>query len=126
VNHGRGHTRATSAADEDYRRHPTVRRLVVAVYDLNGNWTNPAGFEHDLTRAHDGLEVEVVVVPWIGPVADESAYGLSQCASSQAREQHEPRRRCSNSPGSYEPFAAALCSMPSRSHWIAAAVSEAS
>jgi hypothetical protein len=52
---------------EDYRRHPTVRRLVVAVYDLNGNWKNPAGFEHDLTRAHDGLEVEVVVVPWIGP-----------------------------------------------------------
>jgi hypothetical protein len=53
---------------EDYRGHPTVRTLIVAVYDLEGQWSNPAGFEDDLSRWRDDLDVRAVVVPWVGPL----------------------------------------------------------
>jgi hypothetical protein len=51
----------------DYRNHPKVNTLVAAVYDLAGTFENPAGFEHDMSGVRDGLEVRVVVIPWVGP-----------------------------------------------------------
>ena len=51
----------------DYREHPTVQHLVVAVYDLDGVMQNPDGFEHDMSRSDDELRVIVVVAPWFGP-----------------------------------------------------------
>jgi hypothetical protein len=51
----------------DYRNHPHVRVLIVAVYDLADTFENPAGFEGDLSGQHNGLEVHVLVVPWVGP-----------------------------------------------------------
>ena len=53
----------------DYREHPRVDTLVVAIYDLAGTFKNPVGFEHDLGGNRDGLEVRVIVVPWVGPRA---------------------------------------------------------
>jgi DpnII restriction endonuclease len=53
----------------DYRNHPTVDTLVVVVYDLAHTFDNVAGFEHDLSGMRDGLDVRVVVVPWVGPRA---------------------------------------------------------
>jgi hypothetical protein len=51
----------------DYRNHPTVNTLVIAIFDLAGTFENRAGFEHDLSGHRDGLEVHVLVVPWVGP-----------------------------------------------------------
>jgi hypothetical protein len=51
----------------DYREHPRVETLVAVVYDLAGTFENPVGFEHDLGGMRDGLDVRVVVVPWVGP-----------------------------------------------------------
>lgn len=51
----------------DYREHPTVDTLVVAIYDFAGTFENSAGFEHDLSGHRDGIEVRVIVVPWVGP-----------------------------------------------------------
>jgi hypothetical protein len=43
--------------------------LVVAIYDLTSTFENPAGFEHDLSGVRDGLDVHVLVIPWVGPRA---------------------------------------------------------
>lgn len=51
----------------DYREHPRVEVLVAVIYDLAGTFENPVGFEHDLSGMRDGLDVRVVVVPWVGP-----------------------------------------------------------
>jgi len=51
----------------DYRTHPSVRVLVVAIYDVADEFENGPGFEYDLTRDHDGLDVHVLVIPWTGP-----------------------------------------------------------
>lgn len=53
----------------DYRNHPTVDTLVVAVYDLADKIENPAGFEHDLSERHGSLDVRVIVIPWVGPLS---------------------------------------------------------
>ncbi len=52
----------------DYQTHPGVDTLVVAVYDLAASFTNPQGFEHDLSGSHGSVTVHVVVVPWVGPL----------------------------------------------------------
>jgi REase_DpnII-MboI len=49
---------------ESYRRHPDVRRMVFAVYDIGSTITNPRGFERDLSRRVDGMRRDVLVVPW--------------------------------------------------------------
>jgi hypothetical protein len=51
----------------DYLGHPTVESLVIVIYDLANTFENPVGFEHDLSGIKDGLEVRVIVVPWVGP-----------------------------------------------------------
>jgi len=48
----------------DFKGHPSVRTLVVAIYDLAGTFANGPGFEADLTRMHDSLAVRVLVVGW--------------------------------------------------------------
>lgn len=53
----------------DYRGHPTVDTLIAVIYDLAGTFENPAGFEHDLSGRRDGLDIRVLVVPWVGPRA---------------------------------------------------------
>ncbi len=52
----------------DYEGHPGVDTLVVAIYDLADTFTNPAGFEHDLTRRHEDLDVHVLasIHRWVG------------------------------------------------------------
>jgi hypothetical protein len=47
-----------------YSTHPDVDNLVAVVYDLEGTFTNAAGFERDLSGVRDGLSSRVVVVPW--------------------------------------------------------------
>lgn len=51
----------------DYQHHPTVSTLVVLVYDLAGTISNAEGFEQDLSRSEDQLDVRVVVVGWPRP-----------------------------------------------------------
>ena len=51
----------------DYQSHPYVRIVVIAVYDLAGTFTNASGFENDLSRRYNDVEVVVLVVPWVGP-----------------------------------------------------------
>ncbi len=51
----------------DYKGHPHVRTLIVAIYDLAGTFNNRDGFEHDLSDASGDLSVHVLVVPWVGP-----------------------------------------------------------
>ncbi len=50
----------------DYQGHPNVDTLIVAVYDLSSTFSNPSGFESDLSGRHNDLEVTVVVAG--GPV----------------------------------------------------------
>lgn len=51
----------------DYSNHPTVDTLIVAVFDLAHVFSNPAGFEHDLSGNRGALDVYVIVIPWLGP-----------------------------------------------------------
>lgn len=55
----------------DFKHHPTVKTLVIVVYDLAGTFANAAGFEDDLSGDHNGLDVRVLVVGWpvvaVGP-----------------------------------------------------------
>jgi hypothetical protein len=53
----------------DYRTHPSVRVLIVAIYDVADEFENGPGFEFDFTGDHNGLAVHVLVVPWTGPRA---------------------------------------------------------
>jgi len=48
----------------DYKQHPTVDTLVIAVYDLASTFNNPVGFESDLTSCNENLDVRVVVAGW--------------------------------------------------------------
>jgi hypothetical protein len=47
-----------------YQTHPGAQRLIAVVYDLAGTFTNPAGFEDDLSQHSAGLHSTVLVVPW--------------------------------------------------------------
>jgi hypothetical protein len=55
----------------DYRGHPRVSTFVVAIDDLAATFANPEGFESDLSEHRDGLEVRVIVVPWVGRRSSE-------------------------------------------------------
>ncbi len=46
----------------DYRRHPSVRVAVAAVYDFTGSIRNPRGFETDLSAWEENFVFEVIVV----------------------------------------------------------------
>lgn len=48
----------------DYAEHPSVATLIVVTYDLAATFGNPQGFERDLTRHHNDLDVNVIVVGW--------------------------------------------------------------
>jgi hypothetical protein len=52
----------------DYQNHPGVKAAVIAVYDLAAAIRNPEGFEHDLSGQHKGLDVRLLVIPWVGPL----------------------------------------------------------
>jgi hypothetical protein len=45
-----------------YRAHPDCKRLICFVYDPDAFIKNPNGLEADLSRNHDGLEVNVIVL----------------------------------------------------------------
>jgi hypothetical protein len=47
-----------------YQMHPGAQRLIAVVYDLAGTFTNPAGFEDDLSQHTAGLSSTVLVVRW--------------------------------------------------------------
>ena len=47
-----------------YQMHPGAQRLIAVVYDLAGTYTNPAGFEDDLSQHSAGLHSTVLVVRW--------------------------------------------------------------
>lgn len=47
-----------------YKTHSGAQRLVAVVYDLAGTFTNPAGFEGDLSQHSAGLHSTVLVVRW--------------------------------------------------------------
>jgi hypothetical protein len=47
-----------------YQTHSGAKRLIAVVYDLAGTFTNPAGFEDDLSQHTAGLHSTVIVVPW--------------------------------------------------------------
>ena len=47
-----------------YQMHPGAQRLIAVVYDLAGTFTNPAGFEDDLSQHSAGLHSTVLVVRW--------------------------------------------------------------
>jgi len=51
----------------DYQGHPYVQTVVFAVYDLAETFTNASGFENDLSRKHNDVDVIVLVIPWVGP-----------------------------------------------------------
>ena len=46
-----------------YKSHPDCKALFCLIYDPERFVKNPAGLETDLSRSHDGLEVEVIVTP---------------------------------------------------------------
>lgn len=45
-----------------YKAHPGCKTLFCLVYDPQGEIRNPAGLESDLTKKHDALDVQVIVV----------------------------------------------------------------
>jgi hypothetical protein len=45
-----------------YQSHPDCSRLICFVYDPHGNLKNPSGLEADLTRVHDKVQVDVIVL----------------------------------------------------------------
>lgn len=47
-----------------YQKHPNADYLIAVVYDLVGNFKNPAGFEQDLSTTIDGLRCKTLVVRW--------------------------------------------------------------
>jgi hypothetical protein len=47
-----------------YQTHSGAQRLIAVVYDLAGTFTNPAGFEDDLSQHSAGLHSTVLVVRW--------------------------------------------------------------
>lgn len=63
----------------DYRTHPSVTKLIAVIYDLMGTFDNPVGFEHDLSSERDGLDVHVIVVPWVGPRTRETDGSEHEC-----------------------------------------------
>lgn len=48
---------------ERYGKYPNIEHLFCFVYDPEGYVANPKGFETDLSRVRDGLEVQVYVRP---------------------------------------------------------------
>lgn len=46
-----------------YKAHPDCRRLICFVYDSELRIDNPKSFENDLSTAHDGLDVMVIIAP---------------------------------------------------------------
>lgn len=46
-----------------YQAHPDCKTLVCFVYDPEGRIANPQGLENDLNGQHNGLIVEVIIVP---------------------------------------------------------------
>lgn len=64
---GRGETKIRDEIIVDqrlYQAHPSAKHLVAVVYDLVGNFTNPVGFEDDLSVLSAGLRTTAVVVRW--------------------------------------------------------------
>lgn len=47
-----------------YSTHPHVRHMIAVVYDLADNFTNPAGFEDDLSGRTGDLQCTTLVVRW--------------------------------------------------------------
>jgi hypothetical protein len=45
-----------------YSVHPDYKALFCFVYDPERRIRNPHGIEHDLSKEHDGLRVEVLIV----------------------------------------------------------------
>jgi hypothetical protein len=45
-----------------YQAHPDCKNLICFVYDPNSNINNPTGLERDLSKVHDKLKVQVIVV----------------------------------------------------------------
>ncbi|HLP25477.1 MAG TPA: hypothetical protein VK477_07360 [Acidobacteriota bacterium] len=43
--------------------HPDCGKLICFVYDPEGRFGNPVGFERDLTKKHENLPVAVIVAP---------------------------------------------------------------
>jgi len=46
-----------------YKGHADCKTLVFLVYDPEHRLLNPRGFEADLTKVHDGVDVRVLIVP---------------------------------------------------------------
>jgi hypothetical protein len=47
-----------------YQSHPGAQRRIAVVYDLANTFTNPVGFEDDLSQHSAGLQSTVLVVRW--------------------------------------------------------------
>ena len=50
-----------------YQEHPKVRKLLCFVYDPDGLIPNPRDIENDLSKQHDKLAVQVMIVPKVHP-----------------------------------------------------------
>jgi hypothetical protein len=50
-----------------YQSHPRCRKLLCFVYDPGGIIANPRGIETDLSKQHDKLMVQVMIVPRLHP-----------------------------------------------------------
>ena len=46
-----------------YRSHLDCKHLFCFIYDPDGHITNPEGFESDLNKEHDRVNVRVIVAP---------------------------------------------------------------
>jgi REase_DpnII-MboI len=46
-----------------YKTHPVCRTLLCVVYDPETRISNPRGLEDDLSKEHDGLATQVMIVP---------------------------------------------------------------
>lgn len=63
--HGERNIRKEIIEDKhEYRTHPHVTQLLVVVFDLFNKFSNPVGFEYDLSETVGGLRSVVVVAPW--------------------------------------------------------------
>jgi hypothetical protein len=80
--HGEKELKAELLVDRnDYRTHPSVRRIVAVVFDLASAMRNPRGFETDLTGRWEGIEMVTVVVDAGGLRREAGSQGVGTTAS---------------------------------------------
>ncbi|PYE41666.1 hypothetical protein HUB98_24220 [Paenibacillus barcinonensis] len=46
-----------------YQAHPNCKTLICFVYDPEGRIGNPKGIENDLSKTHEGIDVQVIITP---------------------------------------------------------------